>query len=256
MADLAPYPGPLKEGDRGPAVVAIQGGLQHWGVPYLKAHPKAEHVRTYLPTGDFLHPTALQLGEFQKVHHLEVTNSFGPKVHAELARFYTAADRAILRELHAHATVLAYRAELAAWMDATAGKRDGWQYTQSSSRMMLLGPPPLDLYKSYYVRGDCSSTVCSAIEIVAAKYGFTTKLGSWPTTRSAIDVGIKVSIGDLAVGDRVHYGANSHMGMFRGKRPGWGDTLWVWSFGQEPGPEWRELTYRPIYACRRDVVAA
>lgn len=250
--DQAPYPGPHKEGDRGPAVVAIQGALHTWGAKRILTHPNEAHLRTYNPTGDWLHPTSLQVGHFQSIRGIPVTNTFGPKVHDALAAFYTPTDRAILRELHHHAAVLAWRSDVAMFMDATAGKRDGWYYTEDGSRMQLLGPPPEDPLSALYVHGDCSSTVCSTVEIYAARHGLTTALGSWPTTYSTVGVGTPVMISDLICGDRVHYGADSHMGMFRGQRPGM-SGLWVWSFGEEPGPEWRELEYRPIYACRRDI---
>lgn len=255
--DPAPFPGNMREGARGPAVVAMQGGLHAWSAFRLKAHPKEADLRHDLPTGDWLKPTTRQVGHFQALHGIPVTNTFGPHVHDALARWYTDADRAILVELHHHAQVAAFRAELAQVMDMTAGERDSWIYTQDSLRMQLEDPPPWhDPSTAEAIHADCSSSSCCILKYLLRKYGWTVladALGDWPTTYTSISVGTPVAEANLLIGDRVHFGANSHMTIYRGKRPGQGNTLWVWSFGEEPGPEWRQLTYRPVYACRRDV---
>lgn len=247
-ADPAPYPGPLKQGDRGPAVVAVQGALHAWGAHRHKLDPDEQNLRLYGPTGDWLAPTTRQVGHFQAIHQIPVTNTFGPHVHDAMAKWYTAAGKKRLVELARERKVAAFHQTIADWAVAMAGKRDSWVYTQGPKRMDLLnrgGDPSLQ----QRVYGDCSSTT-GALIILACRYVGLSEpnFGSWFNTYTLINHGKPVSSEHLLPGDRVHYGANTHVGLYVGL-----PFLEVLSFGEEPGPEARRTFYRPIYACRRDV---
>lgn len=248
MPDAAPYPGPLKEGDRGPAVVAVQGALQAWSIKRHKTHPEDHKLRLYGPTGDWLHPTTLQVGHFQQLHSIPVTNTFGPHTHNALAQWYTLAGRKRLVELERERKLHAYHALLVQWALAISGKRNDWVYTQGPRRMDLLnrgGDPSIQRN----VHGDCSSTVAALIHLAAREVGLPDPdLSPWPTTFTMVDKGHAVSSLLVHPGDRVHYGSNTHVGLYIGH-----PRVPVLSFGGEPGPEPRALFYRPIYACRRDI---
>lgn len=245
MADQAPYPGKLKEGDRGPAVTAVQSALHVWGVMRLKKNPNEKLIRHTGATGDFGHPTALQLGHFQDIHNIPVTNTFGPQVHVALAQWYTDAGTAILRELAAHKRVAQYHSLLQYWCNRISDKRDDWTYTQDSRRMDLLnrGGDPSEQRNVY---GDCSSTAGALITLAARIVGLPDPgLGNWFTTYTLINQGLSVSYLLPQVGDRFHYGSNSHVAVYMGFGK-------VCSFGGEPGPRSIAWNYRPVYAVRRD----
>lgn len=246
MPDQAPYPGKLKEGDRGPAVTAVQGALHAWGAYRLKTHPNEPLIRHIGATGDFRHPTALQCGHCQELHNLPVTNSFGPELHNVLGKWYTEPGKAILRELAHHKKVEAYHSLVAYWCNRMAGKRDDWTYTQDSRRMDLFnrGGDPSDQHNVY---GDCSSTAAAVIKLACRRLGIPEPdLGPWPTTYSEILHGRSVSFLQPQIGDRFHYGANSHVAVYMGFGR-------VFSFGGEPGPRSIQWDYRPVYAVRRDI---
>lgn len=246
MADPAPYPGQLKQGARGPAVVAIQGALHAWGAFRVKDHPGEEGLRLYNPTGDWLKPTTTQLKHFQNLHSIETSGVFGPRTHVAMAKWYTAAGKERLVELAHERKISAYHSILSYWCNRMADKRNDWIYTQGSRRMDLLnrgGDPSLQ----HNVYGDCSSTSAAMIKLACRHVGLPEPdLGAWPTTYTEIGHGRKVSMLLPQIGDRFHYGANSHVATYMGYGR-------VFSFGGEPGPASRAWDYRPVYAVRRDV---
>jgi hypothetical protein len=108
-----------------------------------------------------------------------------------------------------------------------------------------------DPSKQRNVHGDCSSTAGALIRLACRWVGLgEPAFGDWFTTFSLISHGTSVASSRLICGDRVHYGANTHVGLYIGH-----PLCQVLSFGGEPGPESRATYYRPIYGCRRDIAA-
>jgi hypothetical protein len=256
VTDSAPFPGKLKVGDHGPAVHAVQQALEDFGVKRHKLHPTEQHLRLYPPTGVFRLPTAYQCGHAQEVYGLTKTNTYGPELHAKLAPHFNAQSRELLTRLHRDKQTAAFRVELTKMAHNTAGymldrtRRPGWTYEMNSLRMSILRHG-WDFDTVLNATEDCSSGGGTMIEIAARRTGLPDPLwaGPWFYTGNMIGFGRHVALADIRVGDRVHYGNNSHLGVFMGFVQG---TPAVWSFGGEPGPVPHPLGYRGIYGIRRD----
>lgn len=259
MSDPAPYPGALKVGSSGLAVDAIQQGLHSWGAMRKKTHPHEALLRATGATGYFGKPTGLQCGHVQAIHHKPVTNTFGPVVHDALAPYYSDYSKKLLVELHDQALLDAWLREVNAMQHTVGGylmnqtRRPGWSYHMDGLRFSIIRND-WDWDTVDDAEEDCTSTSATLQVIAAQRVGlaapaYWTALGKSSYTGNMIEYGASVSIKGIRIGDRVHYANNTHMGTYMGLVQGVPAVL---SFGGEPGPLPRPLTYRPITAIRRD----
>lgn len=256
MTDTAPYPGKLKVGSHGPAVTAVQQALEDLGTKRHKTHPHEDHLRLYGPTGVFRDPTAMQCGHAQALYGLQVTNTYGPQLHAKISPHFNADSRVLLQRLEHERKLEAFYREVTRITRATSGymldrtQRPGWTYHMDSQRMSILRNG-WDIETVQHAEEDCTSYDGTVILIAGRRVGLADPpwTGPYFYTGNMIDYGRAIAIADIKIGDRVHYGNNSHMGLYMGLTQG---IRSVSSFGGEPGPLPRRLTYRGIYAIRRD----
>lgn len=261
MTDICPYPGPLKEGASGPAVTAVQTALHIVGARRHKVDPTEELLRLGPATGDFGAATGLQCGHLQEVWGLVKTNTFGPQLHNEFCERKAYNDYAcgLLRELDHHDAVDRFYVELNRMQHNTAGylmnqtRRAGWSYHMDGLRFSIVRNGT-DFDTVPNAKEDCSSGGATQILIARRRVGLPdpqwwTDHGVGCYTGNLIDYGRPINVRNVVIGDRVHYANNSHLGVVMGKVQG---IIAVWSFGGEPGPLPRPLTYRGITAIRRD----
>jgi hypothetical protein len=255
--DPAPFPGKLKVGSTGAAVVAVQQALEGFGVKRHKTHPHEVGLRLYAPTGHFRTPTAMQCGHAQQVFGLAKTNTYGEGLHRHLAPYFDEHSRALLTRIDHERRLDVFHAELAKIARATCGymldttQRPGWRYEMNSLRMSILRLG-LNIETVDDATEDCTSYGGTMITIAGRRAGladapWVAGLEFW--TGSMINHGRPIALADIRIGDRVHYGNNSHLGVYMGRTQG---IASVASFGGEPGPLPRRLSYRGIYAIRRD----